>query len=177
MQKLQIEETSLFGVLQILPPTDFVDHRGRYLELYNQGLFFESGIKIEFPQDDISVSKRNVLRGIHGDNKTWKLVTCVYGSIHLIVVNNDSHSDEFRKWQSFLITEANRIQILIPPMFGNGHLVMSDSAVFHYKQSEYYEPDTQFTINWSNPIYNFDWPTRNPILSKRDARTELNEEI
>lgn len=163
------ESTKLEGVLQLRPITDFQDHRGRYLELYNKKAYSDAGIKIKFIQDDVSISKRHVLRGIHGDYKTWKLVTCLYGSIYLIVVDNRPHSSQYRKWQCFEISEVNRLQILIPPGFGNGHLVLTDLAVFHYKQSTYYEPDGQFTIYWNDPKFSFSWPVENPVLSLRDS--------
>jgi dTDP-4-dehydrorhamnose 3,5-epimerase len=85
------------------------------------------------------------------------------------VINYDQSSKEYGKWQSFLIDENNRFQVLIPPRFGNGHFVLSDYAVFHYKQSTYYAPDSQFTIFWNDSRFNFDWPTTNPILSPRDS--------
>ena len=169
MSKLIVEQTTLQDVLQIRPLTDFSDHRGRYLELYNKEAFLNAGISMEFPQDDVSISKNGVLRGIHGDEGTWKLVTCLSGSIHLIVVNNDERSTQYRQWQSFLINDKNRIQILVPPKFGNGHQVISDTAVFHYKQSSYYLPGQQFTIAWNDPFFGFDWPSKNPVLSFRDS--------
>lgn len=169
---IKVIETKLKGVLQISPPTIFKDFRGEYVETYNNDLYIENGIDIEFIQDDISVSKKNVLRGIHGDSKTWKLVTCLYGSFHLIVVNNNINSPQYKLFQSFILSDKNRYQILIPPYFGNGHLVLSDFAIFHYKQSTNYDRLGQFTIMWDDPTYNFDWPVNNPILSKRDQGIE-----
>lgn len=163
------EATKLEGVLVLRPTTDFQDQRGRYLELYNKSAFFGAGVNVEFVQDDVSISKKDVLRGIHGDHTTWKLVTCLYGSIHLIVVDNRPTSSQYRVWQSFEISELNQVQVLIPPGFGNGHLVLTDQAVFHYKQSTYYEPKSQFTILWNDPDFSFFWPVRNPILSLRDS--------
>ena len=101
--------------------------------------FEDAGLKQNFIQDDISTSYSNVLRGIHGDSKTWKLVSCLKGSFYLVVVNNYSSSVEFGKWEGFTLSDVNRRQILIPPKFGNGHLVLSDSAIFHYKQTTDYD--------------------------------------
>ena len=123
---------------------------------------------IDFIQDDISKSKYKVLRGIHGDFKTWKLITCLKGSFHLIVVNNLLKSKQYRKWKKYLLTEDNYKQILIPPGFGNGHQVLSKEAIFHYKQSTFYDRASQFTIKYNDPLYNFKWPIKNPILSNRD---------
>ena len=115
------------------------------------------------------LQKKNVLRGIHGDSKTWKLVSCLYGKFYLIVVNNDKNSSQYRLWQSFEISDENRTQVLIPPNFGNAHLVLTDIAIFHYKQNTNYDRDGQFTIKWNDPSFNFKWPITNPILSGRDS--------
>ena len=91
--------------------------------------------KIEFKQDDISTSVKHTLRGLHGDNKTWKLVSCVYGSLLQVVVDMRESSDTYLEYDMFSINDKNRNQILIPPGFANGHLVMSDFGIFSYKQS------------------------------------------
>jgi dTDP-4-dehydrorhamnose 3,5-epimerase len=162
-----IDKTSLTGVMKI-GLTSFEDHRGSYSETYNKNFFLENGIDVEFLQDDISVSKKNVLRGIHGDRKTWKLITCLYGEFQLIVVNNDLQSNEYKKWESFYLSFENKIQILVPPKFGNGHLVLSDKCIFHYKQNSEYDRLSQFTIKWNDPSFGFKWGISDPILSERD---------
>ena len=169
MNKLEVSKTSLEGVLSILPSTNFEDFRGSYVEIYNEKLFKDEGLTQNFIQDDISTSYSNVLRGIHGDSKTWKLVSCLKGSFYLVVVNNDSSSAEFGKWEGFTLSDVNRRQILIPPKFGNGHLVLSESAIFHYKQTTDYDREGQFTLMWNDPKLNIWWPTSNPILSRRDS--------
>ena len=166
---MEVKPTELDGVLEITPPTNFEDFRGSYVELYNERIYRESGITQHFIQDDISTSRKNVLRGIHGDQATTKLVTCLYGSFYLVVVDNDPSSAQFRKWQAFTLSAQNRVQILIPPKFGNGHLVLTESAIFHYKQTTEYDRSGQFTILWNDPEFNFWWPTQNPILSRRDS--------
>ena len=169
MSKLEVSKTSLEGVLSILPSTNFEDFRGSYVEIYNEKLFKDEGLTQNFIQDDISTSYSNVFRGIHGDSKTWKLVSCLKGSFYLVVVNNDSSSAEFGKWEGFTLSDVNRRQILIPPKFGNGHLVLSESAIFHYKQTTDYDREGQFTLMWNDPKLNIWWPTSNPILSRRDS--------
>ena len=168
MNKFNIEKTKLSQVLKITPATIFNDFRGTYLETYNKPLYTENGIAINFIQDDISISKQNVLRGIHGDNKTWKLVSCLYGKFFLVVVNWDSNSSEYQQWISFEMDASNPYQILIPPKFGNGHLITSKEAIFHYKQSTLYDRESQFTIYWNDVKLNIPWPIKNPIISKRD---------
>lgn len=169
---MKVEKTKLDGVLQITPPTLFEDWRGEYVETYNEQLYREQGIEVQFVQDDISVSDRHVLRGLHGDAITWKLISCLYGKFYLVVVNNDPESPQYRQWASFVLSDANRKQVLIPPKFGNGHLVLSDKAVFHYKQNTYYDRAGQFTLLWNDPELNLWWPVPNPLVSRRDAGLE-----
>lgn len=160
--------TTLDSVRLIKPPTIFEDFRGHYVETYNERLYREAGIDQHFIQDDISVSRQHVLRGIHGDDKTWKLISCLQGSFYMVVINNDPQSSQYRKWTSFTLSESNRLQVLVPPKFGNGHLVMSEQAVFHYKQTTDYDRSGQFTLIWNDPALGIWWPVQNPIVSERD---------
>ena len=165
---MRVEKTGLIGVLKIIPNI-FEDHRGIYVESYNREVYNDAAIDVDFIQDDHSISERNVLRGLHGDEKTWKLVMCPVGEILLAVVNCDKNSPEYFKWETFVISRENQNQILIPPKFANGHLVLSDFAMFSYKQSTSYEPESQFTYAWDDPRFGIDWPVKTPILSGRDS--------
>jgi dTDP-4-dehydrorhamnose 3,5-epimerase len=165
---MEVFTTKLNSVLMLKPPTIFEDFRGHYIETYNRSIYYTAGIPIDFIQDDISVSYRHVLRGIHGDSKTWKLISCLRGSFYFVVVNNDPSSSQYRQLASFTLSDVNRLQILVPPKFGNGHVVMSDEAIFHYKQSTEYDRASQFTLRWDDPELNIWWPIKNPIISQRD---------
>jgi dTDP-4-dehydrorhamnose 3,5-epimerase len=165
---MKVRKTKLKGVFLITPPTIFKDFRGEYVEIYNKDFFHNKKINTRFKQDDISVSKKNVLRGIHGDCSTTKLISCLYGSFYLVVVNNDPKSPQYKQFISFILSEKNRLQVLVPPKFGNGHLVLTKLAIFHYKQNTNYHRASQFTIKWNDPNYNFKWPVKYPILSQRD---------
>ena len=164
---MTVEKTALDGVL-LIKLDIFEDFRGEYIETYNEEMYKKNGIEINFVQDDISVSMKNVLRGIHGDSETYKLISCLYGKFYLVVVNNDSESKDFGKWLSFTLSDVNRYQVLVPPKHGNGHFILSDKAIFHYKQNTYYNPKGQFTCKWDDSRLNIWWPTKNPILSQRD---------
>jgi dTDP-4-dehydrorhamnose 3,5-epimerase len=164
---MQVETTALEGVL-LLKPAVFEDHRGQYVQTYAEEEYRRAGIAARFVEDDISVSKRHVLRGIHGDAKTWKLVSCLHGRFYLVVVDCRAETPGFGKWAAFTLSDRNRHQVLIPPGFGNGHAVLSSKAIFHYKQSEYYDPKRQFTYRWDEPRFAIWWPVSNPILSQRD---------
>lgn len=168
MSDLKVEKSVLDGVLVVTPPTNFEDFRGEYVEIYNRQLFQDAGITYDFVQDDISVSSRHVLRGVHGDASTAKLVSCLHGKFYLVVINNDEASPQYRKWTSFTLSEKNRRQVLIPPKFGNGHLVLSESAMFHYKQTTEYNREGQFTLLWDDPSLGLWWPIETPIVSQRD---------
>jgi dTDP-4-dehydrorhamnose 3,5-epimerase len=162
-----VEKTKLNGVL-LIKLDGFKDHRGEYLELYNEKLYGEKGIDIHFVEDDISIATRGVIKGIHGDDRTWKLISCLHGKFYLVVINYNEQSKDFGKWESFELSETNKHQVLVPPKHGNGHLCLSEKSIFHYKQSSYYAPSRQFTIKWNDPKFKIRWPVKNPILSLRD---------
>jgi dTDP-4-dehydrorhamnose 3,5-epimerase len=163
---MTIEKTSLENVL-LIKPSIFEDFRGEYVETYNKEEYDKAGI-CEFVQDDISISYKGVLRGIHGDQTTWKLISCPYGRFYFVVVNCDTESKNFGKWQSFTLSDKNRNQVLVPPKHGNGHLALSDMIIFSYKQSCYYSPEDQFTYKWNDPRFNIWWPISTPMISQRD---------
>lgn len=126
-----------------------------------------------FKHDKFSKSCRNVLRGIHGDYKSWKYVTCVYGDIVQVVVDCRKDSPTYLQWESFDINEDNQKMILIPPNMGNAYYVKSENAIYHYKYAydgEYLDVENQFTYAWNDSSINIDWPleNKNPILSGRD---------
>jgi dTDP-4-dehydrorhamnose 3,5-epimerase len=166
---LTIRKSSLDGVLVIEPRTVFEDFRGQYVELYNAPAYKAAGILHEFVEDDISVSRKNVLRGIHGDRRTAKLVSCLYGAFYLVVVNNIPESPQYRQWTALTLSDRNRSQVLVPPGFGNGHAVLTETAIFHYKQSATYDRASQFTLLWDDPELKIWWPIKHPIISQRDS--------
>lgn len=166
---ISVEQTSLEGVL-LIKPSMFQDHRGTYVETYNVSDYNKNGIEIVFLRDDISTSAKNVLRGIHYDDKTWKLIQCMYGRIFFAVVNMKKDSEDYLKWVVFDLNDSNRHQVLVPPGFGNGHYVESDSCIFHYKMSEYYDPENEKCVKWDDPKLGIPWPCTDPILSEKDSK-------
>ena len=164
---IQVKKSRLDGVL-VIKPEVFEDFRGQYVETFNEEMYAKHGVTVKFVQDDISVSSRHVLRGIHGDAETWKLVSCMHGKFYLVVVNCDKESPAFGKWDAFTLSDVNRLQVLIPPKHGNGHVVLSEQAIFHYKQNTYYNPKGQFTYKWDDPQLKIWWPVKSPLLSQRD---------
>lgn len=154
----------IFPEVKVFEPTSFEDFRG---ELYT--LFKQEESDLIFNHDKVSISRKNVLRGLHGDSKAWKLITCLYGEVYLVIVDNRPGSPNFLKWDSIVLTHKNKKSVLVPPMFANGHLVLSDEATFFYKWSypgEYPDVKDQFSLKWD--CLNIHWPINNPILSQRD---------
>lgn len=171
---LKVELSPLLGLKLITPSTMHEDYRGKYTEIYNRDEFYQSGINNEFIQDDFSYSRFNVLRGIHGDFKTTKLISCLAGAFYMVVVDNRPDSDTYLRHEIFTLSEENRKQILVPPGFGNGHYVLTNQgAIFHYKQTTNYDRDSQFTLIWNDPKLKITWPTSSPILSIRDGMTPV----
>ena len=161
-------KTSKILKLKILYPSPYRDKRGTYFESFNKKKY-KKKLNVNFVEDDFSINKKNVFKGIHGDNKTWKLVSCVYGKIDAYIVNCEKKSKKFGKWEKFVLSSKKYRQILIPPNFGNSFYVKSDFAVYHYKQSKYYEGKSkQFTYKWHNPLINLKLNKKKIIISKRD---------
>lgn len=172
---IKVSKTKLKGVL-LITPSVFRDFRGIYVETYNEELYRRHGIRVKFVQDDFSRSKRRVLRGFHGDSRTWKLINCPMGKFYMVVVNCNKRSKNFGRWISFVLSEKNHHQVLVPPQHGLAHLVLSREAIFQYKQSTYYNPRSQFTYRWDDPRFKVSWPVKRPILSARDKAGRSAEE-
>ena len=128
--------------VQIIEPDAFTDHRGDLWTIWKEGDY-----NLKFNHDKVSTSKKNVLRGIHGDNKTWKLISCLYGKFYLLVVNNDKQSKQYKKWASFILDDKKKHMVLVPPRFGNGHYVLSNKAIFYYKQNTFYNQNFSAEMN------------------------------
>lgn len=168
--QIKVSKTPLDKVL-LIERYAFRDFRGMYGEIYCPELYRQHGIDVNLTAEvNFSVSSKNVLRGIHGDDRTWKLISCIQGAFILVVLNFDRDSEQFGQWTSFELSRENMKQVLVPPRFGNAHLVTSDEAMFHYNQSERYRgASNQFTIRWDDPKFGIEWPIKEPLLSKRDA--------
>lgn len=163
----KLDYNKIEGV-KIFEPDVFTDYRGDLFTTWKKGEFFYD---IEFNHDKISTSRKNVLRGIHGDHKSWKMITCLYGEVYFVVVDNRKESKTYKQWDSMILDDKRRKMVLMPPMIGNAFLVLSEQSVFSYKWSyegSYPDVDTQFTLKWNDPTLNIDWPIDNPILQERD---------
>lgn len=172
INEFQIEHSDEIDGVIIFRPTINIDARGSlYTTFYKdvQEQFLPKGLY--FKHDKFSTSKHNVLRGIHGDTKSWKLVSCVYGEITEVVVDLRPNSPTYGKWQKFIINKDNQMSVLLPPYMGNAFYVNSEEAVYHYKLAylgEYFDANEQFSVKWNDPEIAIQWPTDSPTLSNRD---------
>lgn len=171
IDELSIQDDSVLPELKIVRHTQFVDARGQLYSHYTS----ESEKKIlrgcEFNHQKYAVSKKNVLRGIHGDCKTQKLVSCIFGAIHQVIVDCRPDALSFGRWTAFNLTGDDCVSILIPPGFGNAYLTCSEHSVYSYKlayDGEYLDAEDQFTYKWNDVRFGIDWPMDSPILSDRD---------
>ena len=164
----EVKGTSLQGVY-LIEPDVHMDQRGSFYETYNEEIYKKAGLTADFVQDDISCSSKGVLKGMHGDAGTYKLVQVAYGSVYAVVLNCDESSIDFGKWEAFDLSSENRRQLYIPPMYGNGYYVTSEIVVYTYKQSTYYGQFQQFTYKYNDPRFEIKWPAEASIISERDA--------
>ena len=159
----EIIKHDIDGLLEITVEP-FVDFRGEIWSIYQDVSFLP-----KFVEDKVSISKKNVLRGLHGDFNTWKLITSLHGSFFLAVVDIRPESKTYNQAKTFKISDKNPKLMLVPAGCLNGHLCTSDKCVFFYKWSDKYSgPENQITARWDEPKYNIDWPIDDPILSDRD---------
>ncbi len=157
-----------FPEVKVFDADMFREYRGDIWTTYKKKNF---PVELDFIHDKYSSSRKNVIRGIHGDYKTWKLVSCLQGEIYFVVVDNRQDSENYLKWDCMMLDDKDRRQVLLPPGFGNGFCVMSESAVFSYKlayDGEYSDVDQQFTLKWDDSRVNINWPIKDPILQARD---------
>ena len=154
----------------LIEPTVHFDSRGRFFESYKKGKYHALGIPEDFVQDNQSLSNKNVLRGLHyrvGPEQA-KLVRVVEGEVFDVVVDIRKNSPTFGKWQGFILSDTNYLQLYIPAGFAHGFCVLSDTAEFLYKVSEYYSAEKEKGIIWNDPDIGIDWPVPDPILSEKD---------
>ncbi len=168
---IKFTKTSLPGVL-LIEPDIFQDDRGFFLETYHQKKYAEEEIVKSFVQDNRSHSQKNVLRGLHYQlrNPQAKLVYVIKGEIFDVAVDIRRGSPTFGKWEGVYLSSENNRQIFVPEGFAHGFCVLSETADVLYKCSDFYNPDDDFGILWSDPAIGIEWPVKEPILSPKDSQ-------
>lgn len=161
----------------LIEPIVHGDHRGFFMESYNEALMHEAGVKYNFIQDNQSLSAQpGVLRGLHyqlNPKAQTKLLRVVAGAIYDVIVDIRRDSPTFGRWESFILSEYNYRQLLVPKGFAHGFCTLVPNTQVMYKVDEYYSPEYDRGILWNDPALGIDWPTSNPILSEKDQKHPL----
>lgn len=156
----------------IIEPEVFRDERGFFLETFQSIKYDDlAGITLPFVQDNYSRSSKGVLRGLHFQKTKpqGKLVRVVRGEVYDVAVDLRKNSNTFCQWESVVLSEHNQKQLWVPPGFAHGFLVLSETADFDYKCTDYFDPSDEGVILWNDQNLDISWPTENPILSFKDA--------
>ncbi len=156
--------------VKILKSNIFFDKRGFFYENYNQKKYIKLISNVKFVQDNISYSKKNILRGLHFQKKDpqSQLVTLVYGKIFDVIVDLRKSSKTYKKWIGINLDHKTKNQVYMPPGCAHGFCVISDFAIIHYKVSKLYNKKNESGIKWNDKTLNIKWPIKKPIISKKD---------
>jgi len=175
---MKVKKTKLDGVL-VLEPEIFADDRGFFLESFNKDKYAKVGINFDFVQDNHSRSSKGVLRGLHFQKTKpqGKLVRVVRGEVYDVAVDIRSGSSTYGQWEAVILSEENKTQFWVPPGFAHGFLVLSETADFEYKCTDYYDPSDEGSLLWDDPDLNIPWPLDNPKLSEKDANAPLLHDL
>lgn len=175
---MKISETDLPGVI-IFQPKVFSDERGFFLETWSEKQYRKAGITLNFVQDNTSFSQKGTLRGLHYQNphSQGKLVQVLSGEVLDAAVDIRLDSPTFGKSVSVILSGSNHKQMYIPPGFAHGFCVTSETALFSYKCTDYYDASCEGGILWNDPDLEIDWPTDEPILSSKDSNYPLLKDI
>jgi dTDP-4-dehydrorhamnose 3,5-epimerase len=166
---IRVTPTQLKDVLMI--ETDvFPDNRGYFAEVYHAGRYGEHGIRGPFVQDNLSYSTRGVVRGLHYQlrHPQAKLVSVIRGEVFDVVVDVRRGSPTFGRWAGVCLSAQNRRQLFVPEGFAHGFSVLSEDALFLYKNSDLYTPGDEYGIRWDDPDIGIDWGVAMPVMSDRD---------
>ncbi len=167
---MKVNQTNLDGVLHIEPKV-FGDARGFFLETYNKDRYMTAGFPdVDFVQDNHSRSSKGVLRGLHFqlNYPQGKLVQVATGSVFDVAVDIRVGSPTFGQWYGCVLSEENHHQLWIPPKFAHGFCVLSETADFVYKCTDYYRPEDEGGLLWNDPGVSIGWPIASPLLSEKD---------
>lgn len=173
---MKVTSLTLEGA-KLIEPIVHGDYRGFFMESYNEKLMHEHGIQQQFIQDNHSLSiEPNVLRGMHyqlNPKAQTKLIRVISGSIYDVILDIRKDSPTFGQWQGFILSDANKRQLLVPQGFAHGFCTLAANTQVIYKVDEYYSPEHDRGIAWDDPSLNIDWPVSNPVLSDKDTRHPL----
>lgn len=170
MGQIKVTKTDIPGLI-IIEPTVHGDNRGYFMETYNENDMKEAGVDVRFVQDNQSMSKKGVLRGLHFQKQfpQGKLVRVIRGAVFDVALDLRKDSPTFGKWHGVELSAENKKQFYLPPGFAHGFLVLSDEAEFCYKATDFYHPNDEGGIMWNDPEIGVKWPEVDEILlSEKD---------
>ncbi|RTZ71873.1 MAG: dTDP-4-dehydrorhamnose 3,5-epimerase [Gammaproteobacteria bacterium] len=176
---MKIVETEIPGVL-IIEPRLHGDHRGWFMESWQAQRYADAGIEGPFVQDNMTLSRHGILRGLHVQHPhaQGKLVQVMVGEVFDVAVDIRRGSPTFGKWAGVILSGENHRQFWVPPGFAHGYMVTSGEALFSYKCTDLYHPETEFGVRWDDPDIGIDWPVVGPpVLSEKDENAPLLKEI
>ena len=175
---MKINKIELEGVF-IIEPDVFADARGFFMETYHQNRYREMGIDVTFVQDNLSFSRQGTLRGLHFQypRAQAKLVQVIQGKVLDVIVDIRRGSPTFGRWAGIRLSDQNQKQLFVPENFAHGYCVLSDTAIFTYKCSEFYSPEFEKGFCWSDPDIGIEWPIKDPVLSDKDSRYPVLKHI
>jgi dTDP-4-dehydrorhamnose 3,5-epimerase len=159
--------------LFILKPSIFIDQRGYFFESYNQQLFTKLGLQYTFVQDNQSMSKKGVIRGLHFQNPPYaqaKLVRVIQGEILDVAVDLRKESDTFGQHYQVHLSAENQLQLLIPEGFAHGFVALEDNTIVQYKCTQFYKKEAEGTLIYNDPDLNIDWGIDHPITTEKDLQ-------
>ena len=168
---MKVTPLSIPGPL-LIEPRLFPDERGWFLESWNARRYAEIGIDVEFVQDNVSLSRRDVIRGLHyqDPNPQAKLCAVFHGEVWDVIVDLRPGSPTYRQWEAVTLSAENGRQLYIPEGFAHGFAVLSDEAIFSYKCSRYYDAASEHTLPYDDPELGIPWPVERPVMSEKDRR-------
>ena len=167
---MEIIYTPIEGLL-IIKPDVFEDGRGYFFESFNQEKFITAGLDFKFVQDNESMSKKGVLRGLHFQAPPFaqgKLVRVIRGSVLDVAVDIRNGSPTYGKWESVILSGTNKLMYWIPAGFAHGFATLEDDTIFFYKCTGIYNKQSEGSILWNDPDINIDWGIKNPVISEKD---------
>jgi dTDP-4-dehydrorhamnose 3,5-epimerase len=176
---MEVERLAIPDVL-LLRPRVFTDERGRFAESWSRERYREVGILEDFVQDNISASKKGVLRGLHAQRRPHaqgKLVSVAHGAIYDVAVDARIGSPTFGQWIGIELRAIHGTQLWIPAGFLHGFQALEDGSVVHYKCTVAYQPEGEFSVRWNDPAIGIRWPLETPLLSSKDAEAPGFSEV
>lgn len=175
---MEVSHLRLEG-LKLIKPKVFRDHRGFFLETFQQSMYEKAGIACSFMQDNHSFSQKGCIRGMHFQSLPGqaKLIRAAIGKIYDVVVDIRPQSPTYGQWESVILDDESHHQLFIPVGFAHGFCVLSNEAHVLYKVSTPYDPKFEKGFRWDDPTVKIKWPVEHPIVSERDQQAPFLHEI